>query len=90
MDSIGPLCTKLKQKYEACFYTWYTEKFLKGQATKNECVDLFEVYRACLDEALKEQGVDKFLDKNAQGKASSSDTITSINADIIEGVKKHQ
>jgi TRIAP1/MDM35 family protein len=48
MESIDPECTTLKQKYEACFYTWYSEKFLKGD-TRDECAELFKEYRACLD-----------------------------------------
>ncbi len=48
MESIGPECTKLKHKYEACFNKWYSEKFLKGD-THDECEPLFREYRACLD-----------------------------------------
>ena len=48
MESIDPDCTKLKQKYEACFNTWYSEKYLKGE-TRDDCVDLFKEYRACIE-----------------------------------------
>lgn len=48
MDSIGPECTELKQKYEACFNKWYSEKFLKGDKN-DECEPLFRQYKACLD-----------------------------------------
>lgn len=48
MESIDPECTKLKQKYEACFNTWYSEKFLKGE-TQDECQELFKEYRTCLE-----------------------------------------
>lgn len=48
MDSIGPECTELKHKYEACFNRWYSEKFLKGE-TRDECEPLFKAYKACLD-----------------------------------------
>ena len=52
MESIDPECTKLKQKYEACFYHWYQEKFLRG-ITQDDCAELFASYRACLDVSKK-------------------------------------
>lgn len=50
MESIEPLCTKLKESYEGCFYKWYTEKFLKGNSitAATECQEMFDDYRACL------------------------------------------
>lgn len=47
MESIGKECTELKQKYDACFNTWYSEKFLKGDASP-DCQDLFVQYRDCV------------------------------------------
>ena len=49
MESLGPECTKLKQKYEACFYQWYSEKYLTGKSKEDECAPLFKEYRACLE-----------------------------------------
>lgn len=46
-SSVGPDCTELKQKYDACFNKWYSEKFLKGD-TRPECEELFKDYRACV------------------------------------------
>lgn len=51
MESIDPECTKLKQKYESCFYTWYQENFLNGD-THDKCATLFQEYRACLEVSL--------------------------------------
>ena len=48
MDSIAPECTAAKQKYESCFHTWYSEKFLKGDTT-DDCAALFKEYRDCLE-----------------------------------------
>ena len=49
MESLGPKCTPLKQRYEECFNAWYAEKFLKGDLSETEpCRDLFEEYKACL------------------------------------------
>lgn len=49
MESLGPECTKLKQKYEACFYQWYSEKYLTGKSKEDECAPLFKEYRNCLE-----------------------------------------
>jgi hypothetical protein len=49
MESLGPECTKLKQKYEACFYKWYSEKYLTGKSKEDECAPLFKEYRDCLE-----------------------------------------
>lgn len=47
MNSISPECQELKEKYDACFNKWFSEKFLKGN-TKDECSALFEVYQECV------------------------------------------
>ncbi|KAI9233252.1 MAG: mitochondrial distribution/morphology family 35/apoptosis [Podila humilis] len=46
-SSIGEKCTKIKQEYDGCFNNWYSEKFLKGDATP-QCDDLFFKYKECL------------------------------------------
>ena len=48
MESLDPECTKLKQTYEACFNSWYSEKYLKGD-TKDDCAEIFKEYRACIE-----------------------------------------
>jgi TRIAP1/MDM35 family protein len=35
MNSIGEDCTSLKSKYESCFNTWFSEKFLRGEVNVN-------------------------------------------------------
>jgi TRIAP1/MDM35 family protein len=49
MESIDPECSKLKQKYEACFYQWYSERYLTGTSREDECHPLFLEYRKCLE-----------------------------------------
>ncbi len=49
MESLGADCTKLKQKYEACFYKWYSDKYLTGKSKEDECAPLFKEYRECLE-----------------------------------------
>lgn len=48
MESIGPECTELKQKYEQCFNKWYAEGFLRGDR-EDVCAPLFLEYKKCLD-----------------------------------------
>ncbi|KAJ3414243.1 phosphatidylinositol N-acetylglucosaminyltransferase subunit gpi1 [Chytridiales sp. JEL 0842] len=60
MSSLSPECNELKQKYDACFNTWYSEKFLKGQKGE-DCEDLFKLYRACVWKAIKEKKLDKMI-----------------------------
>ena len=48
MNSISEECTDLKKNYDACFNSWYTEKFLRGETKSEPCKELFESYRACV------------------------------------------
>lgn len=57
MNSISPECQELKEKYDACFNKWFSEKFLKGN-TKDECSGLFEVYQECVKKAVKDHKID--------------------------------
>ncbi|BCS03424.1 uncharacterized protein AKAW2_70302A [Aspergillus luchuensis] len=60
--SIAPECNDIKEKYDTCFLKWYSEKYLRGNTTSNDCDELFKKYRACLNLALKERGIDTMLD----------------------------
>lgn len=57
MNSIDPDCTPLKTVYDACFNTWYSEKFLKG-IKSDDCEELFTVYQACVKKALKTNNIE--------------------------------
>ncbi|OCL01694.1 hypothetical protein AOQ84DRAFT_213285 [Glonium stellatum] len=35
-------------RYDICFLKWYSEKFLRGDATTDECEPLFKQYKQCL------------------------------------------
>ncbi|RMZ70530.1 VHS domain [Pyrenophora seminiperda CCB06] len=48
-------------RYDNCFLKWYSEKFLRGTATTDECKPIFEQYEKCLSKALSERGIDKML-----------------------------
>ncbi|THW09153.1 hypothetical protein D6D24_08621 [Aureobasidium pullulans] len=53
----------VSRRYDSCFLKWYSEKYLRGTATSDECEPLFAKYKQCLSRALKERGIDKMLDE---------------------------
>jgi len=67
MNSVGSECTELKQQYDACFNTWFAEKFLKGN-THDVCAPLFKVYQECVKNAAVRQNINiKELEKEVLG-----------------------
>lgn len=48
MNSIGEDCNKLKRDYDACFNTWFADKFLNGETNDSMCAPLFKVYQQCV------------------------------------------
>ncbi|KAB2575352.1 Mitochondrial distribution and morphology protein 35 [Lasiodiplodia theobromae] len=61
--SLAPECNQVKERYDTCFLKWYSEKFLRGNATTDECEPLFKQYKQCISKALQERGIDKMLDE---------------------------
>ncbi|KAI8346442.1 mitochondrial distribution/morphology family 35/apoptosis, partial [Mortierella sp. GBAus27b] len=59
-SSIGEKCTKIKQEYDNCFNSWYSEKFLKGDVSPM-CDELFFRYKDCLMKVLEEKKLDTLL-----------------------------
>ncbi len=57
MQSISKKCQEAKEKYDACFNTWFSEKYLKG-ITDDECEPLFRIYQKCVKEAIAEQKIE--------------------------------
>lgn len=41
-------CSDLKQKYDACFNSWFSEKFLRGDTNDSICASLLKVYKDCV------------------------------------------
>ncbi|CAN4076754.1 unnamed protein product [Withania somnifera] len=41
-------CGQLREAYHNCFNRWYSDKFLKGEWNKEECVIEWKKYRDCL------------------------------------------
>jgi len=48
MSSISPSCQALKDEYDACFNSWFSEHYLKGDTTADMCTNLFKKYQACI------------------------------------------
>jgi len=48
MNSIGDDCNELKKQYDACFNSWFSEGFLKGQTDDSGCSPIFRVYQECV------------------------------------------
>ena len=48
MNSISENCLELKQQYDSCFLSWFSEKFLKGETNDEMCAPLFKVYQQCV------------------------------------------
>ncbi|KAJ5808549.1 hypothetical protein N7474_009818 [Penicillium riverlandense] len=69
--SIAPECNDIKEKYDTCFLKWYSEKYLRGNTSSNDCEELFAKYKSCLNKSLKERGIESMLD---DARKSSSET----------------
>ncbi|KAF9966201.1 Mitochondrial distribution and morphology protein 35 [Mortierella alpina] len=89
--SVGEKCTKIKQEYDSCFNAWYSEKFLKGDATP-QCDDLFFKYKECLMKTLEEKKLDVVLadarKDNPFPNASSSSSSSSASSTSSDSPKK--
>ncbi|CAF4881725.1 TP53-regulated inhibitor of apoptosis 1-like [Pieris napi] len=68
MNSIGEECTELKKKYDDCFNSWFSERFLKGDHDDSVCAGIFKIYQECVKKAMKQQNIDfKDIDKDVLG-----------------------
>ncbi|CAN6721879.1 unnamed protein product [Malus baccata var. baccata] len=65
-------CAKLRDAYHNCFTRWYSEKFVKGQWDKEDCVSEWQKYKACLAEHLEDKQLSRFLE--AKGNVNSTTT----------------
>jgi len=64
--SLASECNEPKERYDSCFLKWYSEKYLRGNSSTDECEPLFKAYKGCLQKALKERGIDSMLDEARQ------------------------
>uniref|UniRef100_A0A1B0FHY4 Uncharacterized protein n=1 Tax=Glossina morsitans morsitans TaxID=37546 RepID=A0A1B0FHY4_GLOMM len=58
MNSLGKDCNELKRQYDACFNTWFTERFLKGDSDESMCAPIFKIYQECVKKAMEEQHIE--------------------------------
>lgn len=58
MDSFHVPCNQVKEEYQKCFSSWFSECYMKGDYDDKRCARKFEQYQKCLREGLKEQNVD--------------------------------
>lgn len=53
-------CVQEKLEYDQCFRNWYRYSYLQGDFD-DPCKVLFSKYRACLEQSLKQRGLDSLL-----------------------------
>ncbi|PHH79329.1 hypothetical protein CDD80_5092 [Ophiocordyceps camponoti-rufipedis] len=82
--SLAPECNEVKERYDTCFLKWYSEKYLRGgEKDSKECEELFQVYRKCLDVALKKRGIDKLLDEAREDNKENDARLTAPKSRLI-------
>ncbi|XP_020244453.1 uncharacterized protein At4g33100 [Asparagus officinalis] len=75
-------CAQLRAAYHDCFNRWYSDKFLKGQWDKEECVAEWDKYRACLAQHLEDKHLRSILlGAEASGYTNTSDGFSSVDTD---------
>ncbi|KAI3418308.1 uncharacterized protein J3R85_013778 [Psidium guajava] len=67
-------CADLRTAYHNCFNKWYSEKFVKGQWQKEECVAEWQKYRACLSEHLEDKHLSRFLEAEGLDSTTGADS----------------
>ncbi|KAJ7958391.1 Mitochondrial distribution/morphology family 35/apoptosis [Quillaja saponaria] len=68
-------CAHLRAAYNNCFNRWYSEKFVKGQWTKEDCVSEWQKYRAYLSDHLEDKHLTRFLEAEGFGGSISQDNV---------------
>ena len=78
MNSLSKKCQEAKEKYDACFNTWFSERYLKGD-TEDICEPVYKVYQKCVKEAIEEHKIElwnlpsEYEPSSSSGKKSSKD-----------------
>ncbi|KAK4338620.1 hypothetical protein RND71_043109 [Anisodus tanguticus] len=74
-------CAQLREAYHNCFNRWYSDKFLKGEWNKEECVIEWKKYRDCLSQHLDDKHLSRFLEADGiVGGANENDSKSSTGA----------
>jgi len=58
MGSLSEECNALKTKYDDCFNSWFSEKFLKGDKDLSVCDTYLSAYQECVKAALVKMNID--------------------------------
>jgi len=58
MNSLSDECNILKQQYDECFNTWFSERFLKGHKDLAVCDPYMKLYSDCVRRAMVVKGID--------------------------------
>jgi len=58
MDSFHAPCNQIKDEYQKCFSSWFTECYMKGDYDDKRCAKKFEQYQKCLREGMQVQALD--------------------------------
>ncbi|KAH0647909.1 hypothetical protein KY285_033157 [Solanum tuberosum] len=64
-------CAQLREAYHTCFNRWYSDKFLKGEWNKEECVIEWKKYRDCLSQHLDDKHLSRFLEADGANQNDS-------------------
>ncbi|KAL3185713.1 hypothetical protein MRX96_028616 [Rhipicephalus microplus] len=74
MNSVGEECNELKQKYDACFHSWFSEQFLRGRK-EDHCASLLKVYQECVKNAIRSQNIELWeLEQDVLGTDKEKET----------------
>lgn len=58
MDSFHLPCNKIKDEYQKCFSSWFTECYMKGDYDDKRCAKKFDEYQKCLREGMQIHALD--------------------------------
>lgn len=58
MDSYHVPCNQMKEEYQKCFSSWFTECYMKGDYDDKKCAKKFEQYQNCLRNGVQGQSLD--------------------------------
>lgn len=58
MDSYHVPCNQMKDEYQKCFSSWFTECYMKGDYDDKRCAKKFEQYQNCLRKGVQGQSLD--------------------------------
>lgn len=58
MDSFHVPCNQIKEEYQKCFSSWFSECYMKGDYDDKRCAKKLDQYQKCLRKGMQEQNLD--------------------------------